>query len=39
MVYEKRNRRNDKSDVASACYFFIGFVWIDVIRKNDGGND
>lgn len=23
MVYEKRNRSNNKSDVASACYFFL----------------
>ena len=39
MVYEKRNRSNDKIDMASACYFFIGFVWTNVIRKTDGGND
>lgn len=39
MVYEKRNRSNDKSDVASDCYVFIGFVWNDVIRKADGNND
>lgn len=36
MVYEKRNRSNDKSDVASACYFFICFVWTNVVRKIDG---
>lgn len=23
MVYEKRNRSNDKSDMASACYFLL----------------
>ena len=39
MGYEKRNRSNDKSDVTSACYFVIDFVWTNVIRKTGGGND